>query len=358
MRYRQLIRRQRAASHIFNLMVSFAATVLVTRIFLELTGYPQIGNSQLHIAHVLWGGLILAAGALLPLLYGTSWIYGVSATLSGIGLGLFIDEVGKFLTQDNNYFFRPAASLIYILFLLTLYLYSIVRREAKPSARERLHHALVALQEVVDGDLDVREKAELETLLTGIIGDAKVPDVRELALSLLGFIRQEADSIPEPRATLRRWWERTWGMFTERVLTRQTMRWGLIIGTALLGLASLVDLVALTQVLVGPATAEDLLAAWINRGELTATQEAIWFALMIALQVLVGALLTAGFVSFLLGQDRRGISLSLAGLLLSITTLNVLVFYFEQFVAATKVAVDLALIAGLNFYRSHRLPDK
>jgi hypothetical protein len=24
-----------------------------------VTGYPQIGNSTLHIAHVLWGGLLL-----------------------------------------------------------------------------------------------------------------------------------------------------------------------------------------------------------------------------------------------------------------------------------------------------------
>ena len=34
-------------------------TVAVTRVYLELTGYPQIGNAELHIAHALWGGLLL-----------------------------------------------------------------------------------------------------------------------------------------------------------------------------------------------------------------------------------------------------------------------------------------------------------
>jgi hypothetical protein len=38
------------------------------RFFLELSDYPQLGNDELHIAHVLWGGLLLMSGALLPLL--------------------------------------------------------------------------------------------------------------------------------------------------------------------------------------------------------------------------------------------------------------------------------------------------
>jgi hypothetical protein len=36
--------------------------VIVTRLFLALTGYPQIGNSVLHIAHALWGALLLLVG--------------------------------------------------------------------------------------------------------------------------------------------------------------------------------------------------------------------------------------------------------------------------------------------------------
>ena len=97
-------------------ILSFAASVSLTRLLLELTGYPQLGNETLHIAHVLYGGVLLYASSILPLLYANRWVYTWSSILSGIGVGLFIDEVGKFITQANDYFFPPALSIIYGLF--------------------------------------------------------------------------------------------------------------------------------------------------------------------------------------------------------------------------------------------------
>ena len=58
-RIRSAVRRPGSEQLILLSLVSFASTVIITRLFLELTGYPQLGNSELHIAHVLWGGLFL-----------------------------------------------------------------------------------------------------------------------------------------------------------------------------------------------------------------------------------------------------------------------------------------------------------
>lgn len=102
-------------------VVAGVTAILVTRGFLSVTGYPQIGNDTLHIAHVLWGGLILALAFLILLLVEKPNKL-LIALLGGIGFGLFIDEVGKFVTQDNDYFYEPAAAIMYIVFLAIWFL--------------------------------------------------------------------------------------------------------------------------------------------------------------------------------------------------------------------------------------------
>ena len=61
---RSAVRRDRAERYILISLVAFAVTVIATRVFLELSGYPQIGNDVLHIAHALWGGLLFFAPCL------------------------------------------------------------------------------------------------------------------------------------------------------------------------------------------------------------------------------------------------------------------------------------------------------
>lgn len=54
---RNPVRRPAAERYLLITLLSFAMSVSLTRLFLELSGYPQLGSGTLHIAHVLWGSL-------------------------------------------------------------------------------------------------------------------------------------------------------------------------------------------------------------------------------------------------------------------------------------------------------------
>lgn len=109
-----------ASSHLAGFLVATVATVILTRAFLAATGFPQIGGGELHVAHVLWGGLLmaLALGGLLSWSGPTARPLG--AVVGGVGFGLFIDEIGKFVTADNDYFYEPTAFLIYLVVVVLL----------------------------------------------------------------------------------------------------------------------------------------------------------------------------------------------------------------------------------------------
>lgn len=92
------------------------ASIVIIRGFLFVTGFPKIGDEAYHIAHILWGGLFLTVALLASLLSQANRL--AIALVGGIGFGFFIDEIGKFVTTDNNYFYDGAFFLMYVSILL------------------------------------------------------------------------------------------------------------------------------------------------------------------------------------------------------------------------------------------------
>jgi len=141
-----------------NFLVSAVITVLVIRFYLEATGYPQIGGGGLHIAHMLWGGLLMLLSMIMLIaLLGRSILH-IASIAGGIGFGLFIDELGKFITTDNNYLFQPTIALLYILFMLLFVWFRSLQRRARFGSDEYLANAVDLIKEAVLNDLDEAEK--------------------------------------------------------------------------------------------------------------------------------------------------------------------------------------------------------
>jgi hypothetical protein len=143
-------------------------TVLVTRWLLARAGYPRLGGhgTGLHIAHMLWGGLLMAAGLVVLLVFLGRRVRHCGAVVGGVGFGLFIDEIGKVVSDGGGYLYRPAAGLIYLAFaVLVLLSRWLVPREGPRGARARTARAAdLALTGVVSGLTEGRRRAALRAL--------------------------------------------------------------------------------------------------------------------------------------------------------------------------------------------------
>ena len=155
---RRVYLRYAGAGDLFeDFLIAAVAAVLGFRIVLHLTGYPRLAPGSLHIAHMLPGGLAMLAALLLLLGYLGSGVKRVAAVRGGAGFGTFIDELGKFVTKDNDYFFQPTAALIYLVFVLTYLAFRATRR--RPLApEEAVANALEMTLEAVRHDLDREER--------------------------------------------------------------------------------------------------------------------------------------------------------------------------------------------------------
>src|SRR3989475_9209829 len=155
------IRNLDAGKMLETFLVSAVAAFLGVRFFLGLTGYPRLGGGGLHIAHMLWGGTLMVAAVLLLLSNLGQRIRRAAAVVAGLGFGLFIDELGKFITSDNNYFYRPAIALIYVVFVLLFLWWRSLERHRVWDEQTYLANALMLLQDAALHDLDPTEKYHL-----------------------------------------------------------------------------------------------------------------------------------------------------------------------------------------------------
>lgn len=352
---RRPVKRQGAEYYLLFTLLSFAASVTLTRLFLELTGYPQLGGGQLHIAHVLWGGLLLFIAALLPLIIANRWVYTVGSLLAGAGVGLFIDEVGKFITASSDYFYPLAAPIIYASFLLTVLLYLRVRRPLTRDARAELYRSFDALEEVLEHDLDQQERADLANRLRFVVEASEQPELARLGRQLLDFLDSDAVKLAEQRATWLQSWLARWQQFEKRWLSRWRVKAVMAGGLLSIGLVALLNMSLALLVGSGPLSLETILTRLVQMGQLSSQSGLNWFLARVALETTVGLMLLIASGLLIANRDRAGVSFSYWSLLLSLTTVDLLVFYFDQFSAILTALVQFVLLLTTIYYRQRYL---
>jgi len=345
------VRRDAAERYLFVALLSFAASVSLTRLFLALTGYPQIGSGELHIAHVLWGGLLLFMAALLPLIIANRWSYTATALFAGVGVGLFIDEVGKFITQRNDYFYPAAAPIIYTFFLLTILLFLNVRRFADTSPHAELHRALGQIQDLLVHPLTEKERALLESRLLHMSNNAASQSYVDLGRALLKFVGDDVLPASQVQSSSRKWTDWRAIKAIANFASDNRLRISLIIGLSAIGLLTLKNPIQLLLAGWLPPEVNQLLQNLYAGRRIETTTAPFWFGVRVALESIVGILLMASVVLLTVNRTRQGAALGYVALLVSLTTINLLLFYFEQFSTIITTSIQFFLLLEIIYYQ-------
>ena len=353
-----LVERGKAPALILISVVTFGATIVLVRLFLELTGYPQVGGGVLHIAHLLWGGLAMFIGLVIVLIWDNPGALYITSVLSGVGIGLFIDEVGKFITKDNDYFFPAAAPIVYSFFLIVLLVYLFVRRRQKPDPGRAMVLALDELKEIVYGAVDEVEGQRILDHLA-LAQQHDDPAVAALAASLHGqFAAQRETFAAYQPGLFKRLGHalKRWGLKLGRTWHRRLI----ILGLALNATSALAFLLLLIILLVTPdasAVVGQVSASVIEAASAADAGGVTGQLLSMGLNLIIGLAAMVALIQLGRKRDRSGMQWALIQIILSLTLLQMVTFYLTQFTAIIPTIIQFLMLALVLAYQRWYLDE-
>jgi hypothetical protein len=240
--------------------------------------------------------------------------------------------------------------IIYAFFLLTLLLYLKVKRPPPEDTRADLYRAFDSFQEVLDYDLETQELSALEKRLKRVESQSDNPQLSALATSLLDYLRTDARVIPEYQGFFERLTIKLYQL-EMRLISNRLLKILLIIGLLGFGIYSFFDLITAFLAFVSPSYLVNLIETLISQGRIENNTAISWFFFRLSLQGLVGVLIILSSVFIALGREKKAINLAYFGLLGSLTTVNLLVFYFDQFKAIYTTLIQLFILLLVVTYR-------
>lgn len=334
----RIVRNVEFAQLFDTFFITAITTILLIRFYLKVTGYPQIGGSTLHISHLLPGTLFLLASVLVLLAAVNRAARGFAAFLAGLGFGLVWDELGKFITKDNDYFFHATPGLIYITFVV---LYLVVRysSQRKLTENDYIANVLDLLKDAAIKDLDVREYEHAKQLMAHVSPNHALYDsTREMLESVKpspmrwpSLLDKFLNGIKWPLLTLSR----------QKVFPRLVITVALIYG--------FVSLAAAAFFFAGATLPDSRHVITILQGDESDVAG--------ALAALISAILSvAAALRYFGGRVRRAYKLFEQSLLVNIFIGQVILFFKSQAVALTWLAITLLLLINLELLSAEKTP--
>ena len=329
------------------------ATILLVRTQLWLTNYPQLGGRGLHIAHLLWGGLFMLIAILILLAFVNPAERQVAAVSGGIGLGLFMDELGKFITADNNYFFKPTAALIYCFFVIFFLVIRQLDRRRRYTEQEYLVNAIELVKDAALHTMDEGERRRALALLSRVDqSDPLVPELTRILEGVRAPPTRPASGVVRAGRRLRAWFfdvvDTTW--FPAAVVAFFAV-WAVV---------SLVQIVAFVVFETADVKSLEIFRLGDN---ITNNPLGDGERTFIRFANLAASIIATGFTLvglYRMGKGRRAGAFAMfeRALLVSIFFTQVFAFVHSQFAAVFGLFFDLLLFIGVRAILARELEQE
>ena len=362
-----------------DFLVSAVASLLLIRLFLSVTGYPQLGGGGLHIAHMLWGGLLMLAALFILLGFLSRPAHELAAVLGGLGFGAFIDEIGKYVTNDNNYFFEPTIAIIYVTMIIVYLAIRMVFDFRPLTKQEDLANVFEILKQASVNGLDSQDEQRIYALLGQVSkDDPLVIKLKEMLPYIQVFRtrrphllnRIEGNLYTMYQNVVNRWWFAgvVIAFFAFTTITSFSYVTALIawLWTAIIGaIGAFVILLALLQFwrshipnLQVPLSAAvvfiTVLMMWailVNPGDVSLSF--VEWALFVCSSI--SSVFTIVGIILMARSRLKAYRMFQLGMLISVLLTQVFAFYQYQFYALISLLLNILLLLALRFMINREL---
>ncbi len=341
----KLIKREKSSDLILDLMIWALFAILMMRAYLYVMGNPTVSFGEWHIAHMLWGGLLMIVGFVVVVLFAGRKVMRLAVAIEGIGWGLFVDEIGKFLTKDNNYWFRPAIIFIYVSFVLMFILYRYLSKSKKETKESKLFSLIDSLEEIVNDDLELGERTVYIQKANELIAEADDEDVKTVASSILKVLKSK-----KGKEDKNNWKDVIVGRIyaeVDRWLSRAIVRvvlWGYTIYWAII---KIID----TIWIVSSGNRLTLINQMFSGYVIAYSSDIFMISMKLIFDVTAAVFFVWGAVLFWIKKRKSGLSYFRVGFLISIFLSSIFKFYFEQFSAIFDFGISLFGYTVLERYK-------
>lgn len=351
-----LVIREDASESILTMLIWSVVSLLSTRLYLSLMDYPQIGRGDWHVSHAALGGMVMVMGMTLMLIFAGKKIKNVSLIIFGIGLGGFIDEIGKYLTRDYNYFFQPAIIIIYVFFVCLFLLYKYLLRLVPKDNKAVFYSVLAEMEELADNDLEKSEKITIENKLIKVIETEKDGSLKTVATEILLGLRKIRAKTDKKKKSWKMGVRQVFEISYDKIFHRKLVMMGLWSYSIYYAVDKVKDIILISTSRQKMVMIERFYSDYDFFGK----SDIYMIAGKMVFDLLAAVLFLLGARYFWSKKRLRGIRFFKYGLYVSILLGSIFRFYFEQFGALIDLGLGIVILEILGQYRRensiHPLP--